>query len=110
MREHLCDRLQRLQLAVGVELVVLGLIGRVGVAAFFDAVGIAGGAVVHALAFGVIVAVEHAQQPCLVVGEILVQTQRGGERDNGDHVRAGHFGLDVLLGGVYGALGLVGVH
>src|SRR5262249_36514877 len=108
--EHLADGLQRLQLAVGIELVVLGFVGRVGGAGFLDAVGITGGTVVHALAFGVRIAIEYAQQTRAIVSEILVEAQGRGQGDDGDHVRRGHLRLYVLLGSVHGALGFVRSH
>ncbi len=97
------------ELAVGVDVVVLALVGGVG-GGVFDLIGGAGGAGSEALGLVAGVAVDGVEQELLVLGEVLIEGERCVERDDGDDVGGLHLFVDVVAGCVLRPLEVFGLH
>ena len=97
------------ELAVGIDVVVLRLVGREG-SGVFHLIGGAGGSRVKSRALGAGVGVHGVQQQMLIGGEVLIERERLVEGDDRDQVRRMHLLVDVIAGGILRAIEIVGLH
>jgi len=97
------------ELAVGVEVVELALVGG-ECGCVLDLIGGAGGSGSEALRGCAGVAVDGVEQELLVLGEVLIDGEVGVKGDGGDDVGGLHLFVDVVAGGLLGADDVVGLH
>ena len=107
--EGLGDGAQGEELAVGVEVVVLALVGRVA-GGVFHLVGVGVGALGEALALGAVVGADFVDERVFVGGKVLIDAERVAERDQSDEVGGLHFCAQEGLRRIHGALQILGLH
>ena len=109
LRQRLRDGAQGKEFAVGVEVVVLALVGGVG-GGVFHLVGVGVGALGKALPLGAVVRAHLADEGVLVGGKVLIDAERVAERDQRDQVGGLHLGFEKGLRRFHAALQIFRLH
>ncbi len=108
--ERLHDRLQREQLSIGGEGVVVRIVWRERAAGFSRTFGRAFGASIVSLALAGAVRAQRRQNFFLIVGEIEIDVHVRRKRDERDHVGRKHFFFDELRCRIHAAIDLLRIH
>ncbi len=106
-----CDGADGIELAVGVERVVLAVVRDVAAGVVGGSIGAAAfGAGSKALALGAVIDADAVEQRGLVGGEVLVHAERCGHGDQRDEICRLHLLVHVVLRGFHRAVQIVGLH
>ena len=107
--QRFCDSFQGKQFAVGVEVVVFALVGRIA-CRVFRLVGVCRCALGEALAFSSVVNGDLVDERLFVGGKILVHFERVAQRDQRHQVSGLHFIAQKLLRRRHAAVQVLGLH